>query len=977
MIQDHAEREAALDPSQSFIVQAPAGSGKTGLLVQRYLRLLRTVDRPESIVAMTFTRKAAAEMTERIHDALSAAREQRRVEDGYGRRTRDLAAQALLQDARHGWRLLDDSGRLQIQTIDSLCAMLVRQMPVISQFGAMSEVVENATELYRLAARRTLHALAEAGQDQDLLRRLAIYFDNDLSRLERLIVSMLEQRDQWTFLEQHDHPPEIEAFCRVLRRAHDALIDVFRDRRVVDFTEVTRAAIRALGTGDQPSDLLYRLDYRIQHLLVDEFQDTSLAQYDLIKALTAQWSDGDGHTLFVVGDPMQSIYRFRGAEVGLFLRCWEQQQLGAVRLTPLSLRTNFRCSPEIVRWVEEKFRPLMLADEAGDVSFRESAAAREPTAFGPEVIPFIEDSGELEANAVVDLVRREQAKGTVAILVRSRAHVESILPLLRRGGIAYEAVEIAALSEQQHVLDLISLTRAILHVGDRVSWLGCLRAPWCGLAVSDLSALAEPEPDRTIVDLLSDGETIARLSPEGRRRALGLHSVLQEAVARAARVPLRGLVESAWLALGGPAVLSEPNQREDIATVLDLIESSETGGVIRDFSLLTERLEGLFAQPGSAQGRVQVMTIFQAKGLEFGTVIVPELDKQTRIADRELLAWTDDIGDDGMASLRVAAKPRKGDSELAYDKIVKELDAKDLHELKRVLYVACTRAKNHLYLLGNVKLKKEGTLATPAKGTFLRLLWENVQQDFEAKRRMMIPQQRAERNGAVLQTVLRRVRAGWQPPRLDPSVAWQPQVERSAASARKVIYEWVSHTSRHVGIVVHALLNQLSTSDGEKSTAYLQTMRPAIESELRRLGVPSAEILHATAQVVRAVDNTLSSERGRWILKNHHDAHSEWAIGGRIGNTLISGTVDRSFRDERGRLWIIDFKTSEHEGGRLETFLEKEQRRYRGQLENYATLLARMTDSPVMMGLYFPLLDGWREWEFERQAALFASYTEE
>lgn len=976
MIQDKAARDAALDPYTSFIVQAPAGSGKTGLLVQRYLRLLSEVKRPESIVAMTFTRKAAAEMKARIHQALVAARDELPVEDDFTVTTRVLAKKALEKNSQEEWSLLTDPGRLQIQTIDSLCAMLIRQMPVVSEFGTVGEVVENATELYRAAARRTVHMLAETERDQQLLRRLAVYFDNDLTRLERLMVSMLEQRDQWRFLNSGEHPPEIADFCSLLDRAHHSLLEVFRERRQVDFTEITHAAIRALGTPDRPSDLLYWLDYRIEHLLVDEFQDTSLAQYDLINALTAQWSEDGGHTLFMVGDPMQSIYRFRGAEVSLFLQCWREQRLGSVRLTPLSLVTNFRCTPQIVNWVQERFRPLMLSDEKGDVLFRESASSRAVVAGEPQLVPLIEDSGELEAKAVVEVVEQAQKNGTVAILVRSRAHIAEVLPLLRRAGIAYEAVEIAALAEQQHIIDLISLTRAILHVGDRTSWLACLRAPWCGLTLADLAALAENEPERTILDLLSDSQKIAGLSPDGRSRGVRVQEVLSRAASRAGRVPLRELVESLWLALGGPAVLAEPNQREDISICLDLIEGTERGGVIRDFSLLAERLEGLFAKPGSSQGRVQVMTIFQAKGLQFGTVILPQIGKLTKVTERELLAWTDDLDENGEPILRIAAKPRKATNDPAYDEIVAELGNKELHELKRVLYVACTRAENQLYLLGSAKLKKGNELATPPSGTFLRLLWESVKPQFEAQRRMQAAARAAQVERETPKTILRRVNSAWSLPRLDPSVNWHPELERAAASARERTYEWVGHTGRHVGTVVHALLNRLGASNGAAAST-VETMLPTIQAELRRLGVARDEAPQAAARVLRAVKNTLTSERGKWILGSHHDAHSEWTIGGKIGSTLISGTVDRAFRDERGRLWIVDFKTSEHEGGKLESFLKEEQRRYRAQLENYATLLARKTNAPILLGLYFPLLDAWREWEFERQPALFASYTEE
>src|SRR5271170_122240 len=141
---DAAVRETALDPSRSFIVAAPAGSGKTELLIQRYLRLLATVDRPESVVAMTFTRKAAAEMKQRIVNALAAAQRGEEVGHQNEQRTRVLALDVLERDALKGWGLLEDPAVLQIQTIDSLCAMLTREMPLLSDFGGNPRVEEHA-----------------------------------------------------------------------------------------------------------------------------------------------------------------------------------------------------------------------------------------------------------------------------------------------------------------------------------------------------------------------------------------------------------------------------------------------------------------------------------------------------------------------------------------------------------------------------------------------------------------------------------------------------------------------------------------------------------------------------------------------------------------------------------------------------------------------------------------------------------------
>src|SRR5579859_2553281 len=154
---DFDKRERALDVTRSFIVQAPAGSGKTELLVQRYLKLLETVEKPEEIVAITFTRKAAAEMRKRVLEKLSP----------------ELAP------------------RLRIQTIDALCAALTRQMPVLARFGAQPAVAEDASELYQEAAARTLANLSPP------VARLLAHLDNNVADATDLLAGMLERRDQW------------------------------------------------------------------------------------------------------------------------------------------------------------------------------------------------------------------------------------------------------------------------------------------------------------------------------------------------------------------------------------------------------------------------------------------------------------------------------------------------------------------------------------------------------------------------------------------------------------------------------------------------------------------------------------------------------------------------------------------------------------------------------------------------------------
>src|SRR5688500_2912092 len=193
---DTKARRTALEPDRSFIVQAPAGSGKTELLTQRVLQLLATVDQTEEIDALTLTRKAAREMRERIIGALHRAVEPEPSEE-HLRRTWELAGAALKRDADRGWNLLEYPGRLRVTTIDSLCSSLARQMPVVSRFGSVPEVSDDPDALYREAARSLLKALDSDEKYVPALEKLLLHLDNDHPRVEELIVNMLKRRDQW------------------------------------------------------------------------------------------------------------------------------------------------------------------------------------------------------------------------------------------------------------------------------------------------------------------------------------------------------------------------------------------------------------------------------------------------------------------------------------------------------------------------------------------------------------------------------------------------------------------------------------------------------------------------------------------------------------------------------------------------------------------------------------------------------------
>jgi ATP-dependent helicase/nuclease subunit A len=281
-----------------------------------------------------------------------------------------------------------------------------------------------------------------------------------------------------------------------------------------------------------------------------------------------------------------------------------------------------------------------------------------------------------------------------------------------------------------------------------------------------------------------------------------------------------------------------------------------------------------------------------------------------------------------------------------------------------------TRAQERLHLLGEVSLKagEDGTpdMGEPGSRTLLHQLWPTVSPVFiEAANRLAasgIPAGEEERKGAINQE-LRRIASGWTAPAAPARVAWTPPPD-PARMSDELEFSWAGETARRIGSVVHRWLQQiadagLSSWDAKR----IDSMRATFEAELLAAGLPPSETAAAAGRVASILEQTLGDERGRWLLGPHDDAQSELRLTGVAGDGIVNVVMDRSFVDEKGVRWIVDYKTGGHEGGEIAAFLDREQERYRPQLERYAALMKARDGRPVKLGLYFPLLKGWRELE--------------
>ena len=1089
---DDLARERAIDPDLSVILQAPAGSGKTTVLTHRLLRLLAVVDEPEEILAITFTRRAAAEMRARVLRALRGEI----ADDAQGERLRCLAAAALQRSQARGWRLAQDPGRLRIQTIDSFNFRLASQLPVTARAGSDLVVSSRPEELYLLAARETLLAGEEDAELSADLELLFERLDNRWGHVERLLADMLRQRAHWlryvlghepevlcrrvaaslaqivadrlrvarqclgadvcadaarlpgvgpldsqarclaawqalarlvltkdgdwrkaidrrlgaefgsgggkealracierlgalpsvreTLLDVVRLPsPELgaedsaalAALSRVLRSAAAHLQALFAVDGRVDHTYIAGAARAALAEAGLPTDLALRTGLSLRHILIDEFQDTSVAQLELLEALIAGWEPGDGRTLFVVGDPMQSIYLFREAEVGCFLRA-RDAGIGSLRLTPLRLLRNFRSTPALIEWTNETFGGLFpRADDlrASAVAFTPSLAGQTGQAQDgkPVELRLLADGErDAETEAIVTRVRdlkADDAGAKIAILVAARSHAWDIITGLGDRGIDAIGVDLVPLAEVPIVRDLVALTRALCHLGDRTAWLAVLRAPWCGVSLATLTRLSARKDPRLVCEALRESDRLEECAAAERARLERLSRVLEEGISRRDSAPMADWLEQVWMALGAPDAYPVEELRHARA-FFDALSERTSSGEWHGLGTLDSVLANLYAQPQArTDSPVQVLTIHGAKGLEFDHVLVPSLDRERNRGREPLLRWLDLPRADDGSDLIMAPAPVIGDQDPGeVTAFLKRLMAvRAGNEQVRLLYVAATRAKRSLHLYAAPKPRADG-LPVPRQRTLLASLWPALEDAFQTPEKEAATAVAGDVQlelfaGSQTRRVLRRLRSDWTAPVL-PSALQLTRLPLAQRSLETLEFSWVGETRRHIGTVVHAALQAFGAAAELPAPGWLEARAELYREQLRRHGVPEQDLERAAAEVVEALTRTVADERGRWILApRHRQAGSELALTGVAGGTLTSVVIDRSFIDEDGTRWVIDFKTSRHEGGRLEEFIGQELERYRGQLEVYAALARGLGPEPVRAALYFPLLGVFRE----------------
>ncbi len=1115
MIGDLDARRTALDPQRSFIVQAPAGSGKTGLLVYRMLTLLATVEKPQQVLSITFTRKATSEMRERLLELIECAERGERSDDPFEQQGIELAAKVLERDRQHNWCLLDSPHQLQILTIDSFCAKLTASMPWLSRLGDRPRTTDNAEVHYAAAVEQLFNELLdEQSTITPYLTTVMSELDFNYNKARQLFTSMLAKRDQWlrhllqgdlssmrreleqawqsviadqlslvnnlladsTLTElcdlasyaasniagsgtplcvfelyqsgdsltvEHWHglahmlltgvklrkkvnknlgfiaqSPETNrmhellgsfegdtvlasALCdiqvlpesrfddadwqqllaleKVLKSLAALLQLKFRSSGECDHSEVTQRANLALRELENPTDLGLRMDAHLHHILVDEFQDTSHGQIELLRKLTAGWDDHSANkTLFLVGDPMQSIYRFREADVSLFLQVTDNlntQIFPDVEIEALRLTENFRSSKSLVDWFNQTFEksfPAMDNVLSGAIRYA-SASCSKSDAEDPCQY-FLAHDKEQEAELLVSAAAKaveglSGEKDQVAILVRTRAQLNALLPKLERAGIRYSGIDIQPLADLQAVIDVLALCKALARIDDRVAWLSLLRGPWCGLNLVDIKALVGRQ-DVTVWSQLCTAN-LNEIDQESKLRVERFMRVMSATVEQCQQVPLSSLAKWAWFALGGEHTLLGASKR-DIETVFALVSELERGADLPSMRELDKALQGLYAQPQTeadgSEPKLVVSTMHKSKGLQYHTVILPSLNSGSRNADKEVLMWAEAQNPSGESELLLAPFTDQSSDSLHYQ-YLRHLDAKrSLNEAVRLMYVATTRAEKQLVLIARAKPSKSGDYpSAPSKGTLLNTVWDVLERHFDYS--LEAPE--SEQSQSDLPQTLLRLPSDFVVSYAN-EVDWQLSQQLNSAPKApdddsQIEYQWATEVATGVGIVLHDWLQ----FNGSKvlNVQIDESLQKQWRAELSNLRVPNTMLNYALNRLSTAVENIQSQTEAHFLFHDYPDSNNEFSLSTIENGSVSNYRLDRTFVDEQGVRWIVDYKSTAHDQGDVAEFAAEQVRsRHRAQLEKYGFLFSQLDARPIKLAVYFPLLKQLIAWPYEASA---------
>ncbi len=775
--------------------------------------------------------------------------------------------------------------------------------------------------------------LAELAEVPDLL---------DGMRLIKMVPSPSYQDSEWDLL---------ESLLSLMPLAVAHLKLVFNQAKEVDFSEVATAALHTLGTLEIPEEQLLKLDNTIRHILVDEFQDTNLNQLRFIEKMVSGWTQGDGRTLTVVGDPMQSIYLFRMANVGLFANVMKDG-IGGVKMDLVQFTSNFRSQEGVISDVNNIFAqamPQKLDVNFGAIPYSSSVAVK-PNMGDSLSCVFFDGSSDVvkenEAQYIFEQVleiQKTKPKASIAVIARARNDLSAIMSKFKAEQLGHIAVDILKLKDNEVVMDAIDMTKACFDDNDQVAWTGFLRSPLVGLSLDSIMRLSPKKKFETYFVNLQNKSLLAGVATSEQSKIERLVNVLKQARMQTFRKTIVDIAKGLFIELKGLSAIRNSADKEALTMFFKMLESfnmelPEQGQI--DF-----RVESLYAEDMACENPVKIMTIHKAKGLEFDFVFIPQSQKGTRSDGSELMVSDVLIGSDGQIN-PVIAPLVKDSSDSVYSFVRKFTSIKKLHEVVRTCYVAMTRAKVQTIMTGGSKTNLKGKAPQFLAGSYFAIAAANVEgitittdeesyekEDTAVTRRVfqsyasrLLPESKVLAQYRGVENINNDIL-----PSLDSNETWKSSI----------------------GTVIHTILENISKVGVDKINLenlamYKEQWRLALIEE----GVPPQEVIASLKHVSKCVGQILTDDKGLWILSDHVEAHSEFALNIKESGKIKTIILDRVFQEDNIQ-YIVDYKSGEMRPGEGEAeYISRMLNSFRPKMEAYSDAMLKLNGLPQNVGLY-------------------------
>jgi len=1043
------QRYAVATIDRDCVVTAGAGSGKTRVLVERYMRLLEEGYDVDEIVAITFTRKAAMEMKERIRKGI--------LERLQGKKPTKLSSRDL-------HRINNKLVGANITTIHGFCSRILRENPVesgidprftlldtaemdfviedcikdileegieeddesllqiLEYFGV--EYFDKAAMVYTLkkvfntmrslgydverAAAKTFETLKRFDVDSyfaavknQLLQAVDTIHDavvNGRSRSKKAAVYL--KHNQWhkirtrilsaaKYSDVCRDVQDLKAFAavrkekeaadkikeilynldllsrdtrnfsiyphvfRLLKKIEAGYEDYKSKRGLMDYEDLQ---IKTLSLFQQRPDVVEKYRAKFKHIMVDEFQDTNRLQKAIIDKLRGR--------LFVVGDEKQSIYRFRGARVKVFREI--KEEISKTGGEVVSLSDNFRTQKRLLYFINSIFKKLMGKDfdplkhnrcDGGRISVEILRLPEEELKDIPEDEINSSTLREMEARLIARRIKEMVEEGEIArayrdiaVLFRAMSSVKIYEKALQEYDIPYYIVSGRGFYNSQEIVDVVNLLKVLEDPDDVLSFVGVLRSPMFCVSDTSIARLSQQgfDPD------------MAALESEEKQAVIRAQSIIQKLSQVKNLLKLKDLVEMAYDLTHYPEiVLLQKGGRQKMANLnklLDVAEEFDARGNhnLTDFIHYIEKLMDREVDESEARiqdekdNTVKVMTIHQAKGLEFPVVVLPELGRAFP-ANSPMMLFNDEMG--------LAIKGRGEDGEFSssssyyYSKVYELEKAEEEEELKRILYVAITRAKDYV-LLGFQPLSKQ------QKRDFINLLeglWDGLEcvkevEDFQVLEANQQPANIEFKKPPAKthhSTIFEQIHPIKSQGELEEfSVSHYLHYNRcprmfylsfflQLPDPRQVFKNLVSDTTSAVekGAVVHNIIENINRTDNPEDIVKIldEEVKPYIENYLA---------------------SPLFKSR-----KKYCKIMSELPFTYVYKGFKIKGVVDEILIKEKGRAAIVDFKTSYTTQQNIKELVEH----YKPQLFIYAAAVEEILGLVVEEGVLHFLHNGYME----------------